>query len=120
MKLPARPGAPGQTVASDPQALAGNVGSDPGKVRKALYEPEFQISKALDCQCPHLSVTQQGSVYLYWPCGPITQSTNGMALYLLADLPQGVDLSWPGISFHKSGHHLVHPVNTCSRAARGA
>lgn len=64
------------------------------------------------------AVTQQGSVYLYWPGGPITQSTNGVAFYLLADLPQGVDLSWPGIPLHKSGHHLVHPINACSRAAQ--
>lgn len=56
-KRPARPGAAGQTVASDPLALAGNVGSDPGKVRKALYEPEFQSPKALGHPGPHLSVT---------------------------------------------------------------
>lgn len=56
-KRPARPGAAGQTVASAPRALAGNVGSDPGKVREALYEPEFQSPKALGHPGPHLSVT---------------------------------------------------------------
>lgn len=96
--------------------------SDQTLGRKGRYSmnPSSKFPRLWVLNATHLSVTQQSSVYLYWPGGPITQSANGVALYLLADLPEGVDLSWPGIPLHKAGHHFVHPVDTCSTAARRA
>lgn len=104
------PGAAGQTAASCPRAPAGSGGSGPGRgwghcVNWSLKTP----------QCPGFSAPPRSRAeYLHWPGGPVAQGTNGVAFYLLADLPQGVDLSRPGVPPHKAGHHLVHPVHTCS------
>lgn len=103
------PGAAGRTAASAPQAPAGSGGSGPGGWG-ALYQLR---SKNLGPQ-PSAPAGQ----YLYGPGGPVTQGANGVALYLLADLPQRVDLSRPGVPPHKAGHHLVHPVHTCSHSSK--
>lgn len=65
---------------------------------------------------PTLRATQKGGEYLHRPGSPVTQSTNGVAFYLLADLPQGVNLGRPGVPPHETSHHLVHPVHTCSHS----
>lgn len=68
---------------------------------------------------PHPNAHERGSKYLHRPGGSITQGTNGVALYLFADLPEGVDLGRPGVPLHEAGHHLVHPVHACSQSRKG-
>merc|ERR1719324_1074353 len=48
---------------------------------------------------------------LDWPGSSISQSTDGVALDLLGQLPDHVDLLGLGVALSKSPHHGVHPVN---------
>ena len=53
--------------------------------------------------------------YLNRPCCTVPQGTDGVALDLLADLPDHVDLRFLSIAAHKTPHHSVHPVHSYER-----
>lgn len=48
---------------------------------------------------------------LHGPGGAVPQSADGVALDLLAQLPDHVDLGHGGVSSDEPPHHLIHPVD---------
>lgn len=94
------------------QALGWGWGVQGALCEAGSESPAGPCAQALSPRAPH------GAAYLHRPGGPVAQGADGVALDLLADLPQGVDLCRPGVSPHKAGHHFVHPVHTCAVAAR--
>lgn len=54
-------------------------------------------------------------VYLHWPSCTVSQGTDSVSLDLLTELPNHVNLCCPCITFHKTPHHLIHPVHPCRK-----
>lgn len=52
-------------------------------------------------------------VYLHWPCCTISKGADGMSFNLLTELPNHVDLRWSSMTFHKTPHHVIHPIHPC-------
>lgn len=68
----------------------------------------------LVCKC-----IMTARVYLHWPCRTVSQGTDSVSLNLLTELPNHVDLWCACIAFHKTPHHVVHPVHSYSNRWKG-
>lgn len=57
-------------------------------------------------------------VYLHWPGRAVSQGADSVALDLLTQLPNHVDLGSPRVTFDETPHHIVHPVHAWGKETK--